>query len=148
MNKRRLFLMFCFLFVCLIPHVSQSCTTFCLDKGDQLVLGKNQDWTSNYGLVIVNKRNVSKTAMPLEAEDGEPASWTSKYGSVTFNVGREMPQGGMNEAGLVVEMAGLEETEYPTPDTRPYINLGQWIQYQLDNYSTVEEVIASDLDLS
>ena len=35
---------------------------------------------------------------------GTPASWVSKYGSVTFNqYGRELPTGGMNEAGLVVE---------------------------------------------
>ena len=51
--------------------------------------------------------------------------------------------GGMNEAGLVVETMMLEETEYPSPDSRPGIEILQWIQYQLDNFSTIEEVIAS-----
>jgi len=64
---------------------------------------------------------------------------------VTFNqFGQEMPFGGMNEAGLVVENMMLDETQYPPPDARPEIGRLQWIQYQLDNCSTVEEVIATD----
>jgi penicillin V acylase-like amidase (Ntn superfamily) len=35
-------------------------------------------------------------------------------------------------------------TKYPTPDKRPSLIMGQWIQYQLDNFSAVKEVIASD----
>ena len=134
--------------ICLITQPSQACTTFCLDKGDQLVVGKNYDWYIGDGLVIVNKQNVSKTAMPISAEDGQPATWTSKYGSVTFNMyGREFPMEGINEAGLVVQILMLAETEYPAPDSRPYIGLVQWLQYQLDNFSTIEEVIASDSQL-
>jgi len=100
--------------------------------------------------MIVNKRSVLKTAMVNDKEPGtsQPISWTSQYGSITFNrVGRELPFGGMNEAGLVVEQMMLFETKYPGPDSRPYTNDFQWIQYQLDNFSTVEEVIASDSKL-
>jgi choloylglycine hydrolase len=97
------------------------------------------------GLVIVNKRGVVKTAIKTRGAIGQPANWISKFGSVTFNqYGRELPMGGMNEAGLVVEMMALGEAEYPVPDKRPYVNSLQWIQYQLDNFSRVEEVIASD----
>jgi len=39
---------------------------------------------------------------------------------------------------------GLGESEYPAPGSRPSITASQWIQYQLDNFSTVEEVITSD----
>ncbi len=135
--------------VCLIPQASHSCTTFCLDKDNQLVVGFNLDWIASDGLVTINKRRVSKTAMPMSIEENtNPARWTSKYGSVTLNHrGREFPFGGMNESGLVVQMMALFETEYPTPDTRPYINSLQWIQYQLDNFSKVEQVIASDSQL-
>jgi choloylglycine hydrolase len=70
-------------------------------------------------------------------------SWTSKYGSATFNQhGREFPLGGMNEAGLIVETMVLEDTEYPSPDSRPEVETLQWVQYQLDNFSTIEEVIS------
>ena len=75
------------------------------------------DWMTGEGLVIVNKRNVSKTAFlkPEWDDNGQPASWTSKYGSVTFNfIGREFPFGGMNESGLVITCMWLETTEWMT----------------------------------
>lgn len=131
----------------MIPQTAQPCTSFFLDKGNQLVVGFNLDWIAGGGLLTINKRGVSKTAMPTE-KDTNVAKWTSKYGSVTLNHrGREFPFGGMNEAGLVVQMMALFETKYPAPDLRPYINNLQWIQYQLDNFNKVEQVIASDSQL-
>ena len=102
-----------------------------------------------HGLIIVNKRNVSKTALyPTDWTGGEPVSWTSKYGSVTVNHwGREFSFDGMNEAGLVVSAMGLELTEYPAPDARPAIAAIQWVQYQLDTAATVADVIASDAEM-
>jgi choloylglycine hydrolase len=52
--------------------------------------------------------------------------------------------GGMNEAGLVVEVMWLEGIEYPSPDARPELSELQWVQYQLDTASSVKDVIASD----
>jgi len=93
-------------------------------------------------MLFVNPKHVRKRAF-VGAENA--AKWTSKYGSVTFNqFGREMPFGGMNEAGLVVENMWLDGTIYPAADARPEINMSQWIQYQLDNCRTVAEVIATD----
>ena len=78
-------------------------------------------------------------------KEGKTISWISKYGSITFNqYGKEFPTGGMNEKGLVVELMWLDETQYPAPDQRPAISVLQWIQYQLDNCSTIEEVLATD----
>jgi len=37
-----------------------SCTTFVLKYQNQLVFGRNLDWVSDVGLIIVNKRNVWK----------------------------------------------------------------------------------------
>jgi len=148
MKIRTLLFVICILFVFLIPRPSQPCTTFCLDEGTQLVVGKNFDWTVGDALVIVNKRNVSKTALSNQEEDSQPVSWTSQYGSITFHsLGREFPMGGMNEAGLVVEGLILSATEYPEQDSRTYIGQLQWTQYQLDNFSTVEQVIATDSQL-
>jgi len=138
------------LLISLTPQASQSCTTFCLDKGGQLLFGRNYDWMVDDCLVIVNKRGVKKSALTDYTKDfGQPASWTSKYGSITFNqYGREFPSGGMNEAGLVVEsMMLLEVPGFPEADSRPYINLLQWKQYQLDSCSSVEEVIASNAQI-
>lgn len=64
------------------------------------------------------------------------------YGSITFTqFGRELPMSGMNEKGLVVVMMYHEDGEYPNEDARVTLNALQWIQYQLDQYATVDEVI-------
>jgi len=128
------------LFINLLPLAGLSCTTFLLDNGGQPLFGRNLDWYLGDGLVIINKRGVEKTANPDPFNRVNLLTWTSKYGSATFNQhGREFPLGGMNEAGLVVETMVLEETEYPSPDSRPEIEILQWVQYQLDNFSTIEE---------
>ena len=41
--------------VCLLPEASRSCTTFLLNRGDELVFGRNYDWMVDDGLVVVNK---------------------------------------------------------------------------------------------
>lgn len=119
------------------------CTTFVLQNEGSLVFGRNLDWFSGSGLLIVNPANLEKTA--LVGPEENPAMWVSKYASVTFNqVGREMPFGGINEAGLVVEIMNLGESVYPPADERPAVQACQWVQYQLDNFSSVAEVIRSD----
>lgn len=121
----------------------RSCTTFVQESGRQIFLGRNLDWDWENGMVFINPRHIRK--MAVVADVAEAARWTSKYGSVTFNqFGREMPFGGMNEAGLVIENMWLDGTTYPPPDARPEVNMLQWIQYQLDNCRTVAEVIATD----
>jgi choloylglycine hydrolase len=110
------------------------------------VVGKNFDWHNGNALIVVNKRNVTKTAyLYPDRTGGQPAGWISKYGSATVNfLGREFPFSGMNEAGLVISGMMLSLTEYPAPDARPAIWNLQWMQYQLDTAATVADVIASD----
>jgi penicillin V acylase-like amidase (Ntn superfamily) len=117
-----------------------ACTTFCLKKKDEVLFGKNYDWMIGDGLIFVNKRGVEKSAFVSGRET--PARWASKFGNVTFNqYGKDNPSGGMNEAGLVIELMWLDATEYPKPDSRPVVDVLEWIQYQLDTSSTVEEVV-------
>ena len=107
------------------------------------MFGKNFDWVVDDGLVIANQRGIEKTA--LVPFLNRPAKWTSKYGSITFNqFGWELPYGGINEAGLVVETMLLFESKYPPKDKRAAIGMLQWVQYQLDNCRTVDEVIATN----
>lgn len=122
---------------------STACTTFVLDHKGQRVFGRNYDWVTGNGLICVNQRGLSKTSLPVP--DGKTISWVSRYGSISFNqYGKEFPTGGMNEKGLVVELMWLDGTVYPEPDERPAVGVLQWIQYQLDNSTTVEDVICSD----
>jgi len=124
-------------------NIANTCTTFFLQHNGQMVFGRNYDWVADAGIVCTNQRGLMKTS--IKNPDGNTTSWVSLYGSITFNqYGKEFPTGGMNEKGLVVELMWLDGTAYPQPDERPSVGVLQWIQYQLDNYSTIEEVIASD----
>lgn len=119
------------------------CTTFALPGTSDRAIGKSYDRSDGFGYLMVNKRHVEKTALLMPGQTN-PAKWTSKYGSLTFNqLARELPMGGLNEAGLAVEIMVLSETEYPPPsDHKPAVNESQWIQYVLDNYANVSDVIA------
>jgi len=117
-----------------------ACTTFCLKNKGEVLFGKNYDWMIGDGLIFVNKRGVEKSAMVSGNETA--ARWISKYGNVTFNqYGRDNPSGGMNEAGLVIELMWLEDTQYPKTDARPVVDVLEWIQYQLDISASVEDVV-------
>lgn len=139
-------------FVCLLilisffPSMSFACSSFLLTNNGASFSTKNFDWGWGHGLVIVNKRGLAKRAMVL----GAPAQWVSRFGSVTFNqVSRELPQGGLNEAGLNVEVLFLAPAGFPDSagDDRPTINELEWAQYQLDNYGSTADVIAHVNDI-
>jgi choloylglycine hydrolase len=74
----------------------------------------------------------------------QPVSWTAQYGSFTISqIGKEYPNGGINEAGLVVEQTTLWQTQYPALDERPALGELQFIQYLLDTCCTVQEALAA-----
>lgn len=127
----------------MIWQPAEPCSAFVMAKGGRLLFGRNFDYFTGVGLLTVNSRNVSKTALVYPGVT--PARWTSKFGSITFNqVGRDFPMGGMNEKGLVLECLWLPQTQYPTPDARPAMTELQWIQHMLDTCETAAEVLASD----
>lgn len=127
-------------------NLSYSCTTFLIKSENEIVFGRNYDFIIGYGIIFINKKSVVKTAF---TESINPAKWVSKYGSLTFNqFGREFPTGGINETGLVVELMWLDDTKYSEKDDRPVTGgVLQWIQYQLDNCETIQEVIDTDKDI-
>jgi choloylglycine hydrolase len=124
-----------------------ACTTFLVQDGDRVAVGKSYDWNMGQGIVLANKRGVKKRALLFDPRE-RAAEWTSKHASLTFNqYGREMPNGGINDAGLVLEIMWLDDSIYPPKDQRPAVNELQWIQYQLDSFATVKEVVAHAGDL-
>ena len=130
----------CIMYV--LSSAAFGCTTFVLKNDSSLLFGRNLDWYSDDGVAVVNKRNVQKEALVFPPE--QSTTWTSKYGSVTFNqFGKEFPFGGMNERGLVVELM-VVPGQFPALDNRTAVNELQWVQYQLDNCASIEEVIATD----
>lgn len=134
---------FIFILLLSLPSYTLCCTTFFLSDANTKIFGRNYDFQIGRGLLMVNKKNIIKES-PKD-KNNNSAKWISQYGSVTFNqFGKEYPMGGMNEAGLVVELMWMDGTEYPETDSRPALNTLLWIQYQLDNCSTVQNVIDTD----
>ena len=120
-----------------LPSSAWACSAFLSETGGRLVVGKSYDWHMGQGMLVTNKRGVGKRAFALDPRQ-TPLEWDSKYGSLTFNqYGREMPNGGMNEAGLVVEVLWLDQSTYPSADARPALTELQWIQWALDRHGTV-----------
>lgn len=124
-----------------------ACSAFLLKGDDYQIIGFNENWRHLPGMVVVNKRGIEKRNLSwadlAAARPGDPGmKWTTKYGSVTFSaLGVDLPCYGMNERGLFLVELFLDKT-YSQPDpSRPRMFWAQWIQYQLDNYATVDEVV-------
>jgi penicillin V acylase-like amidase (Ntn superfamily) len=123
-----------------------ACSAFLLRGKDHCVVGFNENWKTMPGMIVVNKRAVLKRNISWENLTTDNLTsrkqWTSKYGSVTFNLlGYDFPCYGVNEKGLFLVELYLEETSKVVNPKQPNMFWAQWIQYQLDNYKTVKEVV-------
>jgi len=135
-----------------------------------LLVGHNLDESPELhvpGIVCINKRNVyregitwyelisdppdyEKSIIPFEEKPEPKISWISKYGSITFNSeGLDFPDCGMNEKGLAVFEMSLGNTQHKYDESNPTLFIALWIQYQMDNCATVDDVIrnANDINL-
>ncbi len=158
MNKKRRILALTgfILFVLNFPNPLEvpACSTFKLQKGAELIYGHNLNANGMDvpGLIFINKRGTFKTGRTwselINKDRLNPSAlaWISRYGSVTFNTfGKDLPDGGMNEAGLYIWEMGLGNAEvvYPKNSALPKLNQMNWMQYVLDNFSTLDEVLPS-----
>ncbi len=127
----------------LLPVTSRSeaCTTVSLVNADQRLLAKSYDWHIENAFVMANKKGQVKKSLVFSPED-RPVEWKSKYNSITFNqYGRELPNAGMNDQGLIVEVMVLDSSAYPNADDRSVINESQVVQMALDTASTIDEAL-------
>lgn len=72
--------------------------------------------------------------------------WKSKYGSVITSSWDIASSDGMNEKGLVGNLLWLVESQYPPFEKNGKIKglaVSLWLQYVLDNFSTVAETVAA-----
>ncbi|MBM7420534.1 MULTISPECIES: linear amide C-N hydrolase [Chryseobacterium] len=125
---------------------SRACSAFLLTGKDHNVVGFNENWKTMPGMIVVNKREVLKRNISwknLTTNQTQPnKQWISKFGSVTFNLlGYDFPCYGVNEKGLFLVELYLEETTKVYNPKQPDMFWAQWIQYQLDNYKSVKEVV-------
>src|SRR5512133_1501317 len=116
MIKPRLALCLSLVLIAATSRPALACTVFVVEGQGELVVGRSYDWSFGEGMAVVNKRGQKKTALEYWGERGSDrlASWTSRYGSVTFTqYGRDIAFAGINEAGLSVHEQWLDEASYP-----------------------------------
>jgi penicillin V acylase-like amidase (Ntn superfamily) len=127
-----------------------SCSTFVLPGKNTLLVGHNlDDYVPSPGYIYINPRGIAKHNISWDdlrftyMKSHSRCQWVSKYASLTCNAfGREFPDGGINEAGFYAGETTLLGSLYPSAGSRPKIYHHQWIQYLLDNFETVDQVLA------
>jgi len=144
MIVKLLFLIFSLTTVSLYGVQAIGCTAAFLKHQNYHLLAANMDWFGGDGMIVVNKRGNVKSALTNPASGFSPARWKSRYGSVTFNqYAVDWPWAGINESGLVGSGLMMRWAEFSEPGQQPSIFIMQWLQYQLDNFSSVSEVVAN-----
>lgn len=110
-------------------------------------------WPNANGAVIVGRNmdfhkdlmtNLWTQPKGINRDDGVQRAlrWTSKYGSIVATAFDMISVDGLNEAGLAGHILWLAESDYGTPDnSRTQLSQAIWMQYFLDNFSTVAEAV-------
>ena len=121
---------------------ARACTAFCLQKGQELYVSKNLDWSIDDGYAFLNERGLQKSILITGLFSKNEFNWVSKYRSLTFNqFGKEFPLGGINEHGLVVEELNAVPVPMELNDSARLINEFQLTQFLLDNCVSTGEVV-------
>jgi len=137
----------------------EGCSRVFQNKWDTKVAARSMDWGHSFNDVLfINPRGVEMEG----GGDVNPATWTSKYGSVTSSIigyaddfpectdmkfYQDMSTDGVNEKGLGAHVLYLGEedgTVYEEPSTSPdrkNVNYMRWVRYVLDNFATVAEAV-------
>jgi len=126
------------LYQALSPSLHACSRVFFNEYPSFLIVGRNMDW--------IDAMPVDLYALPRGAKrtgltGKNTLEWTSKYGSVVTGAPVGSPDG-MNEKGLAGHMLWLGASDYgPFNPEKPSLSVGAWLQYYLDNFATVAELI-------
>lgn len=71
----------------------------------------------------------------------DAASWVSLYSSVGLSMWNIGTSDGMNEKGLAAHALFLDDIEPASGTGRPTVSVALWVQYVLDHFATVAEVV-------
>lgn len=129
------------LIVILTPKAIACTRAVYLGPEDTIITARSMDWFRDL------ETNLWAFPRGLERDGAagpNSLQWTSKYGSVVASAYDAASTDGINEKGLVANLLYLTESEYvkPSPeDPRKTLSTAAWVQYVLDNYATVAEVV-------
>lgn len=135
------------LLLAIASQQSEACSRILYETGNgTYITGRSMDWNDPTA-----KTDLWAFPRGLERDGGigkNPVKWTSKYGSVVASFYDAGTADGMNENGLVGNMLYLVESDYgdPAKTGKPTLSVGAWLQYFLDNYTTVKEAVEAMKD--
>ncbi|MBI4673887.1 MAG: linear amide C-N hydrolase [Chloroflexi bacterium] len=97
------------------------------------------------------ERDCTRSVLPgvkckIKGLGKNPLRWTSKHGSVVmvgFDAG---VSDGINEHSLAAHVLTLVAVQHEPKDERPELSDALWVQYVLDNFKTVNEVVQAHKD--
>lgn len=127
-----------------ISFSSAACSALVFNKNKPATVAVNLDWKYREGTVVIHPRNTLMVSS-VDSHQYHPLIWKSRYGSVIFHGGNRFKAGpaadGMNEKGLTASVLVLKSSSYPQNNELPTLNTSEWVQYVLDNFQNVQEVI-------
>lgn len=125
-----------------------ACTAIARAYQGQYYSGRTFDWPDGRAVAVINARDVNRHALSLMVGK-KPLQWRSIYGSVTIDMldgdgqaNRAAVVDGLNEKGLSASVLELDGTQYPkSKPGQAVIGSSQLVQYVLDKFATVAEVV-------
>jgi len=132
------------LFIILLSISSHlfSCTRLFWNTKGAMIVGRTFDWGTHYNETI----HVLPRGMLHQGQTGDnDAQWTARYGSIVVVEHDQNLEGitdGVNEKGLAAHLLSFKGAVYEQRDaSRPSVSNLQWLQYYLDNFASVNELI-------
>ncbi len=109
-----------------ITSIPNSCTIFTVSKGDKVIFGNNEDYPLEHGRIWFLPGASGKNGLSLVGYE--------------LHNNLDIPVGGMNDQGLVIDMNALRSQSMKTdPAKKDY--MGSFIQQMLEECDNIIEVI-------
>lgn len=111
-----------------------------------VVVGRTMDWPESTQPVLTvfprgMKRDGGRAGNDAVVQEN-PATWTSKHGSMVTTIYGIGSADGFNEKGLAIHMLYLNACDFgPRDASKPAVHAGLWGQYILDNAASVNEAL-------
>lgn len=142
MRKNKILIALILFNVMTIQETTKACTRV-VYKGlnDLIITARSMDWKSD---IPANLWILPRGMQRNGAAGNNSAIWKSKYGSVVTSSWDITSSDGMNEKGLVGNLLWLAESKFPDLEkggNRKRLAVSIWLQYTLDNFATVAEVV-------
>lgn len=137
-----------------LPGKALACTeAYFAPAGETVISARNFDFMDGRGFIRYSPAGNRKSAQVVN-DKNEYLTWTSKYASLSFNSffdknGSEKGStfiiagvDGINTEGLKIGAYFLDAASFPAMSNCKVLDVGMFMQYLLDNFKSVDEVLA------